>query len=273
LDRANVTVYHFSGEEGAVAVVNRGPGEQPRAERGTYAGLFRFEGMSVLARRDLRNAENHSLRLQLEVAWEPRVSPIVLQVPLDSIQAVDEAGQAISLEGQPTRLEVPVEAGIPATELQIPFALPPRSVQKIASLKATLLALVPGKVETFEFAEVESKQPVERRTAGVTVTLEQIRRNVDVYEARVRVRFDQAANALESHRGWVYNNEAYLLDPQGQRVDHVGMQATLQREDEVGVAYLFDREQGVKGCKFVYRTPTTIVQLPVQYELKDIELP
>jgi hypothetical protein len=103
--------------------------------------------------------------------------------------------------------------------------------------------------------------------------LEQVRKNLDLFEVRVRVRFDRADIALESHRNWVYNNEAFLLDPEGARVEHDGMQATLQREDEVGVAYLFDRQEGLEGCQFVYRSPVVIVALPVVYQLTEIPLP
>ncbi len=273
LDQAGLTVYNFSGEPGTVAIVSRGSSELSRADRATYSGLFRFEGISLIARRDLRDPDSDSLRLTLEVAWEPRVSPIVLQLPLESIQAVDENGQTIPVDTGPAQLEIPAEMGIPATEIQVPLKLPDRQSRKIASLQGRLQALVPGRVQEFTFEDLKDAKAVEQRAAGVTVTLEQVRKNLDLYEARVRVRFDQASNALESHRNWVYNNEAYLLDPEGERVDHAGMQATLQRDDEVGVAYLFDREQGIEGCKFVYKTPVVIVSMPVGYQLKDIPLP
>lgn len=87
------------------------------------------------------------------------------------------------------------------------------------------------------------------------------------------LRFDDAANALESHRGWVYQNEAYLTDKDGKKLENVGFQATRQETNEVGVAYLFDLPDGPEGCKFVYKTPALVLQLPVEYELKDIELP
>ena len=105
------------------------------------------------------------------------------------------------------------------------------------------------------------------------VTFERLRKNVDLYEVRVSLRFEDASNALESHRGWVFQNEAYLIDADGQKLDNVGQQTTRQTRNEVGVAYLFDLPEGPGGCKFVYKTPALVLQLPVEYELKDIELP
>ncbi len=273
LDQAKMTVYNFSGREGVVAIIGRNETERDRADRGTYSGLFRFEGVAVHARRDLRNPQNHSLKLEVELTWEPRLTPIVLQVALPEQRAIADTGDVIEVDSRQSRLEIPVESSIAAAEVQVPLMLPDRSVGKLASLKGKLFALVPGRMETFEFGDLEDAKAVEQQKAGVTVILEQVRKNVDLYDMRVRVRFEKAENALESHRGWIYNNEAYLLDPEGEKIDNVGLQTYRQDANEVGVGYLFDREDGLKGCKLVYKTPVLIMRMPVEYELKDIDLP
>lgn len=273
LDQAGMTIYNFSGEAKALAVVARDQAELDRAGRAVYQGLFRFEVLRVQAIRELRNPANHALRLTLEISWEPRVSPILLQIPLGDMRATDDAGRVIETGSKRANLEVPVENAIPAAEVQVPLSLPDRSVNKIVSLQGQLSALVPGEVETFEFSNLGAAESVEQSRAGVTVVLEQVRKNVDVHEARLRVRFDQARNALESHRNWIYNNEAYFIGPDGQRFEHVGQQAFRQAENEVGVAYLSDRETGLADCKFVYKTPAVLIQMPVAFELKDIPLP
>ena len=43
--------------------------------------------------------------------------------------------------------------------------------------------------------------------------------------------------------------------------------------EEVGVAYQFPLPDGLTGCRFVYRTPAMMIEMPVEYELKDIPLP
>ena len=65
LDQAGLTVYNFSGEIGALAVVARDQNERKRAEGAVYQGLFRFEVLRVQAIRELRNPASHSLRLAL----------------------------------------------------------------------------------------------------------------------------------------------------------------------------------------------------------------
>jgi hypothetical protein len=273
LDQAGLTVYNFSGEIGALALVARDQNDRKRAGSAVYQGLFRFEVLRVQAIRELRSPANHSLRLALELTWEPRVSPILLQIPLGELRATDESGRRIEVGSQRASLEVPVENTLPAAEVQLPLVLPDRSVGKIAALQGQLSALLPGRIETFEFANLPEAKNVEQTRAGVTVSVDQVRKNVDVDEVRLTVRFDQALNALESHRNWIYNNEAYFVAPDGQRFEHAGLQAFRQADNEVGIAYMSDRDGGLAGCKFVYKTPALLIQLPVAFELKDIPLP
>jgi hypothetical protein len=272
LAQAGLTLYNFGGQPGTIAFVSRADGLQKGVVPAAYSGLFRVEGERIQASRDLRNPASQSLRLTLEVNWEPRLSPILLQLPLADVQAQDEAGGAIAVESRGGKLEAPVEGSVAAVELQIPFVAPARSVKKIASLSGTLLALVPGELATFEFADLENVKATEQRCGGVTVVLDQ-RKNLAVYELSVRVRFERAENALESHRGWIYSNEAYLIDAEGQHVDNDGYRAFLQEANEVGVAYLFAHEKGLKGCKFVYKTPAALVKIPAKFILQDIPLP
>ena len=88
--------------------------------------------------------------------------------------------------------------------------------------------------------------------------MEDVRKNQDLYQLRVRVRFDKPSNALESHRGWIFNNEAYLVDSNGERMENAGFETTRQERNEVGLSYLFDAPGGLEKCKFVYKTPAII---------------
>ena len=95
-----------------------------------------------------------------------------------------------------------------------------------------------GKVETFKFANLlKGKQ--EKRIAAATVTLDEVRKNGDSWEVFVRLRFDDAGDALESHRNWVLQNEAYLEDAEGKPIQPDSMETTLRTKNEIGVGYVF----------------------------------
>jgi hypothetical protein len=274
LDEGAMSLYAYSGRDNTLAYVARAAeSELPRSGRAAYAGRFRFDGLSVVASRDLRNPGNHSLRLTLEAAWEPTLRPIVLVQPIDQLVALSEDGKPLVIDGTDGAIEIGVEGTATAVEFDVNLQLPPRDVQKIASLQGKMTAIVPGRVETFEFADVtKAKNSVQRR-AGVAVVLEEMRKNEDVYEVRMRVEFDKAANALESHRGWVFENSASLIAPDGTEISHEGLEETRREANIAGASYKFVLEEEPVGYKFVYKTPAAIMRLPIEYELKNIELP
>lgn len=273
LDRVGLTLNPYGGAANALSVVDRPEGQLERHGRAAYSSLFRFEITRLESARDLRRTDMGSLQLALEVSWEPRMTPIVISQALADIQAVDENGNTLSSADDGAR-ELQGQKDAFSGELGLPLRLPDRSVKKIASFKGKLTALVPGRVETFEFVDLPQLNQEELSRGGVTVTVDRFRKtNEDVFELRVRVRFDEASNALESHRGWLYNNEANLVDKTGQQVPAATTETFLQEDNEVGIAYYYAIEDAPETYKFVYRTPASIVPLEVEYELKDIELP
>jgi hypothetical protein len=117
------------------------------------------------------------------------------------------------------------------------------------------------------------KSNQQKRRAGVIVTLESVRRNNEIYEVRVRIQFDETSGALQSHLDWASTNEAYLEAPDKTKVPPDGTDPTRSTEDEFGMAYLFGLDEKLTGYTFVYKTPAVFVELPVEYEIKDIPLP
>lgn len=275
LDQAELDINPFGGELNTLVLNSKPEGAQGRAGKATYSGVFRFEPIRVESRRDLRNPSVNGMRLTIEIAWEPRITPISMRQPIDKITAVDDQGKSLTIRSDESQevLNATAETGMSAVELGIPLDLPARGVTKISSLKGHMTALVPGRLETFEFTELDTSRDAEQQRAGVAVILERVRKNGDLYEVRVRIRYDEASNALESHRGWVYSNPAYIVNSKGERLESLGANEGGRDENEIGIIMLFDLPDGPKGCKFVYQTPATMLQLPVDYELKDIDLP
>ncbi len=272
LDKAGLTVNAFSQDSGILTVMAKPDGQIDRVGRADYAGLFRYEAIRIQSVRDLINPDTENMRIAIGVAWEPRLTPISLSQPFDKITATDENGDEIELTAE-GRQDVAVNPGMSRVEVELPFPLPDRNVKKIKSLKGEMLAMLPGRVERFEFTRLQNASNQDQRRAGVTVTLERVRKAEALYKFWIRVKFDDASNALESYRGWILRNEAYLVAPGGEKIVPASLETTLQSDNEVGIAYYFDRDDGLDGCRFRYETPALIIQLPVKFELKDIDLP
>jgi hypothetical protein len=273
LDLAQLTIYPYDGGEAALRVVPREEGQATRCGQVCYEGIFRIQPTYISASYDITNPVIRGLRVRLALAWEPRTSPIAIALPLDSIAAVDNLGNAISVDGTGGSLHAAVENGSSMVEMQLPLSLPVRAASSIARLEGAFDALVPGQTETFEFDQLDPLRDAEQRRAGVTVRLEELRPNEDVHELHVRVVFDNASNALESHRGWIYKNDAYLLGPQGNRTEYGGRRLLGQDENSILVSYLFAMDAPLTDCKFVYQTPALIIRQPMRFVLQDIALP
>ncbi len=272
LDAAGKDVYNYAGQD-ALSIVDRGPGAGPRFGGACYSGPFRFAPLEIQAQRNLRNPERKSLKLQLGIGWEPRLQPIALSQPAVDLVAVDENGNRLPPAEPEAVLDVEVPTGTQGTELVLPFALPPRDVTHIASLQGKLRALVPGRQAEFRFDDLAHADGKTQRRGGVQVTVDAVRKNNAIWEIHMRLRLDEDNQALQSHRSWVFQNVSVLEGKDGEPIDNVGLETTRQTPNEVGIAYLFDLADGIDGLTWVYRTPAAIVELPVEYELKNIELP
>ncbi|MBN1395874.1 MAG: hypothetical protein JW959_12700 [Pirellulales bacterium] len=277
LDQAGMTVYPFV-ERRAVGVVAKAAGNQAaRFSAGHYSGPFRFEAASITARRNLMENDDRSLTLTVEVAWEPRLRPIILVQPMSDIRAWDGSWRPLPVADPRARLEA--AAGGPASlvKLDLSFVPPPEDVRRISSLKGKLLATLPGRIETFRFEDLAAARNVKKRIAAATVTLEQVRKtkrgNADNWEVRMRVRFDDAGDALESHRTWIFDNPAYLVGPGDRQIESAGYETISQSENEVGVAFFFPAADSLDRCTFIYKTPGSIITRGYDYELRGIPLP
>ena len=272
LDSAGLTVYPY-GSERAIHIVARAEGQAPRTGRACYVGPMRIEPVLVRAERDLRRSETALLQLAAEIAWEPRVRPISLEQPMSVVEAKDDAGEALVVDAPEATLEVPVEGEQTVTTLTYSFQSPTRGVERIASLAGTLRVLIPGKVATFRFDGLLGAKNSRQRIGGATVTLEHVRRSGEFWEAGIRVRFDDAGPALQSHRGWILNNPAYLQTPDGERIAYARSETTRQTGNEVGMAYFFALDEPPERLQFVYETPALVLNVELPYELGDIPLP
>jgi hypothetical protein len=272
LDQAKLGVNSVGGED-ALNLVPRGNDDRPRVEGAGYEGPFRTEALQAEAERNLRQPKQATLKLQLEVAWEPRLRPIALSQPAADVHASTDDGQELMI-AQPDALpDVDVPTGTQAAEIGLPFSLPDRGAKKIATLKGTLHALVPGRHAKFQFQNVTNSIGKSQSLGGVKITLDDIRKNGAVWEIHMRFGLDEGNTSLQSHRDWVLQNLSYLTDENGRHIENAGFESTRQTDNEVGAAYFFDAANDLSGLTWVYETPASIVDLPVPYELKNIDLP
>ena len=263
---------YAEGDDGepltAVALVDRSdrPGEAL-----SYSGSFRFEATAVSARRGLRHPESSGLNIDLELLWEPRMKPITLTLNQSSVLAIDQQGNKIA-PGRQGETMIDVNAG--ASRFGVQLKLPPRESQILKSVSGELSALLPGRIETFRFDRLAGAKDIVQKKGGVTVHLQQVRKNGEAWELQVVIRFENPGGAFQSHlQSWVMENVAYLEGPDKKKVEQALAENFADQPGEFGVRYFFAPEAGIDQFTFVYKTPAALVHRKVEFKFKDLKLP
>jgi hypothetical protein len=274
LDQAELSIYPY-GQPGILQLVPRGPHDLPRAGRTAIVGPLRIQAVRVIAQRELRTATPSSLRVMLEVAWEPRLQPIAVKQKMVDVKAVDSTGAPLAVDNPETEPEAPLpRQGSSALETVVSLGMPAAGAKEITSLKGTLRMMMLGKVETFSFGNLlKGKQ--QAKIAAATVAITDFRKNGDAWEVGVQLQYDDAGDALESHRNWALQNKAYLKGADGKPIEPDSMETTLRTPKDLGIGYIFalDKDKSPEKMTFVYETPGLIATKDFAYELKGIKLP
>lgn len=258
----------------ALGLVPRLPGHRARRGNALYQGPLRIEVANVTARRDAINPAASLLRVELAVAWEPRLAPIALLQSAKTTKAIDDRGRTLTNDNESQQLEIPVPRGVQGLALQIPLELPPREVKKLATLSGELTLLVPGRVQSFRFDKLTSRKAGdnEHSRGDVTAKVVSAERNNELLSVRVHAAYGDTAGTLQSHYGWLYEKRGRLETADGKTIDAAGFESGAV-EGGIAAAYHFDVEGTPDKFTFVFELPAVMLKVPVQYELKDIALP
>lgn len=271
LDQAELDLQADHGQ-GGLALSARPPEQRDRSGAARYDGVFRFEPLQITGLRNLRTPEVNGLQVALRVTWEPRASVVSLKLPAGELHATDDREESLAAEGRLPTLVAEVD-GQNTIDLNLRLRLPSRDAKRIAVLRGKIEATVLGRNQKFEFARLDETKDAEQSQAGATVVFEQIRKNQQLYEVRMRVRFDDAADSLESHRDWISRNKAYIIDGSGKPIQPAAEESFLRADNQVGRAYLFNLEDGPVGCRFIYETPGVVVRKTFAFEFENVDLP
>lgn len=272
LDAAELDLHSQSSE--GLTVVPRQDGRTPRHGQAVYVGPFRLEVTRVTSRFDARYFGEHHASIELEVTWEPRLNPLVLTQQVSDLQLISDAKTPVTITEGIADLSAEVVRDNHAIELHVPLQLSGEQLSTISSLKGKIKALMATKTAEFKFDKLGESSNIEKTDGGVSITLSDVRENQGLTELHMQVKFD---DTLPEHIGmgsWNFQNETFLEDAESNRIDHSGFETTMQSPRELGLAFYFDvPAEKLSKCTWIYRTPAAIVEVPIEFEFKDIKLP
>lgn len=271
LDETDLDVNFYGGDSGVLQLDKRDAKRPSRVDSAAYVGVYRLEASSVASRRNLRRPELNGLDVGVEISWEPRLTPIGLNIPLGQLSGKLNDGAVLNPQTKSGSRDVATNNAIAFSEVYFPLQLPAGQPSSISALSGVIKALLPGEKKSFELllAEPNAKKKID----AMTVQIESVRRDGPLHEIRVAVELEKAGRSLESHRHWIFENDVSVKRKDGTTAPQLGFEVYRQTESGVGVGYLFDIGDDVGEWTLVYKSPTSVLLNEVPFVIQDIPLP
>ncbi len=269
----------------------RSASENPRI---AYLKPFRIEPVRVTSS-ILAASNTPSFLLQLELSWEPRIQPVFAYLKLNEADFFGANGLKIS---DPAPLVLPRqehEILIGKTDFRalcdvaLPINAFPNDARSM-NLRGSLSAVACGAKKDFTFTNLEKKlnqkfSPEIRRTAAVLVMMSDLRSETIQKEektaysliASLRYRYEESHEAMESHRTWIYENDAVLKGPEGKEIRSSHSELLRQTPNEIAVEIHFsiskDLLDDLSEWKLIFPRPAGIYEVEYPFELQNIPIP
>jgi len=234
------------------------------------AGMLHIEVRRITSTLSTRNPALSFMTVELLTRWEPRVTPISIDLQTATLRIFDDQGDKVPLN-KTRKISGVIQADIPELSFPVNIPLVSRDIKQLDKIKGTLQAVLPGRVETFTFKGLgDLEEGVEQTKSGATVTFHGYEKNEDLFAVTVELSFDEDTNSVDSHLRWAYDNVVEMVSGD-QHFEPVASETVMQRGQRMKVQYLFEEDPAESDL--VYKTPAAIVKVNLDFELNNIPLP
>jgi hypothetical protein len=253
----------------------------PRPLPVSLFGPFRTTVKRLSLTKDLETG-THVCLVTLELAWEPRFLPYLIEPGAASMTAGKDTTQVLPRAAQPVTEHN-------AREIELLFPAPGRSAPKIGELRGRFILTTPIAQHRFEFKLPKVK--THKATDGVQVTVNDIVTQAERWTVELTVMHPAAGPSFDSFQKWL-GSKAWLDSTacvfergvgenlQILRPDPLRTQIVSAAADRVTVRFQFLKNnpggvplENVESWKLVCRTPGRMVEMTVPYTIKDLPLP
>lgn len=250
-------------------------GEDPSASAPliVYSGPFRIKLMQYASAK-VFGGGNPTANAQFEVAWEPRLRPMLLSMKAADVKITDDTGSEIMPTVSDESGTVVLRPENPVAEVNVNMNAPDRKAQELASLKVKAEVTVPAGLRTFAFPKLDARDDT-KKIGDVAVTLESSEVDESVWKVHVYLEMPGSGPAFESYRQGLFNNRIWLQKADGTRFEHNGgFSNTASDGGKLGFEYLFvDAPGKIADYGLVYETPSRVLTIPLEFEFKKVPLP
>ena len=258
--------------DGQVTFRDRTPADERK--RITYERAFRLAAGPAESKAVAGDPLRRLVRIPLELRAEPRLRPLFASFAANDMQLTGGDETAFRSFTPGAKYELPFGDVV---ETRLDF-LAVGDVVDPLRLEGTLHVTVAAGEERFAFPLDEIVQASAKIAhGGVTVGVRRATRGESgTATVELAVVYDHGGPAFESHRTWVYHNDAaliYTVEQDGQttehRLDHKpGFSTIAQADGGVVLAYRFvGLPADARDVNFVYKAPTKIIDAPLTFKI------
>ena len=158
-------------------------------------------------------------------------------IPLQRLSVTLDDGSQLMPQKSGGTIDMATNRELSFIECGLPFQLAPVNAERITSLSGVIQSMIPGESKKFEIPLVGGSGVV--TIDAMTVTLDSVTQNEDLFQVRFSVELKDAGRSLESHRR-IYENRVYLQRQDGSRLEHLGFEVLRQTDSGFSVNYLFN---------------------------------
>jgi hypothetical protein len=239
-----------------------------------FNGPFRVELQQFSLSRDYGAGTAATALARFEVAWEPRLRPMLMKLKTDEIKITDDLKAEVKPQVAMEADEVVIRPENPSAEVNLNLAAPAREAKKLASLKVKMEVTIPAGIRTFKVPSLAAKDTTIKQ-GDLSLTLEDTEVDEQVWKVNVTLAYPGEGPAFESYRQGLFNNRIWLQRADGSRFEHNGgFSNTGTDGGKLGFEYLFVDAPGKPGdYALLYETPSRVITIPLEFEFKDVPLP
>lgn len=258
----------YSPESAAIVLERAAEGDAPAPTVAVEGAFHVAVGPATLGR--------GVVRVPLRLSAEPRMRPLYIAVADADFEATVGAVRLAPFSPRAVT-ELPMSDRGPARFAVLFHAAGAPDGAKL-TVRGRVTVHVAAAPHEVRFVDLSTSRPVSRRCGGVTVTLQRARAQNLPQEgtevrARLSVAYDSGGPEFESHRTWLYHNEVWLEDPEGQRFAvNQGFDVTAQADGGAEIEYRFGQlpDRPLSEWTLVYVAPTLLIDVPVQFAVDDV---
>lgn len=251
---------------------------QPGGSFVNYQDAFRVALTRVAAARNFNAAGQHTANVQMELAWEPRLRPIMLKLRTDKLEATDDKGRKLAAATTGESMELAIRPENPIVDLNLNLAAPPRDAAKIAKLELTTDLTIPLAKRSLTIAKIND-QGKENESGDASIRLMGFEAEPPVWKVTVELKLpggDKGGEKLESYRQANLTPQVFLVKPDAARLPLNGGFSTTQGSAPNRVIYelLFvDIPGKPEDHGLLIEIPGELKTIPVKWTFHNIPLP